>query len=465
MSDDYECDATSLNLPNRAAQVDSAISPGTSGWAGWKSALWILNYLQVMHDSTEAPITQVADSDLVNVGVPGNTVIGTDLGAATGTFLGSSDIEGFQAGMMLTGLDNEVQDWLTARMTRDGTTLVGFPDLKTALAYDTNAPLQWFPHEVAVAEAVDPDCSFPRPSSYSIRTGDSELLDLDGLLGTYASLSALTDTSNATVGGSQPALAYFDGDPFPSDDGMADGEATLHDRALALMPRRTGRTCGACTWIRPRGCRSMRSASRPARRHAERPSRRRRRPTRFSRCAPTRRSLSDRLVLYLNTKPDTATLATPIDTPPVAATAPMVITDELNTLITSLSNLFYDHLTDVTGRAWPGWDTAHNATTSNDDTLDAHTAAVRGLLVAFLSSGDTKFRDRALAVYQRVESVFWDPVFRLYRTRAGDTSNAVTYTPVRFGLMQAMLRDTYELVATNAGQRISPPNSRAASHA
>ena len=34
--DDYECDSTTLHLPDRAAQVDMTIGPGASGWAGWK---------------------------------------------------------------------------------------------------------------------------------------------------------------------------------------------------------------------------------------------------------------------------------------------------------------------------------------------------------------------------------------------------------------------------------------------
>src|SRR5579883_1751046 len=59
LSDDYECDATSLHLLDREGQTDRATSPGSSGWAGWKSALWIMNYLQVMHDSKELAITGV----------------------------------------------------------------------------------------------------------------------------------------------------------------------------------------------------------------------------------------------------------------------------------------------------------------------------------------------------------------------------------------------------------------------
>jgi hypothetical protein len=452
ISDDYECDASTLHLPNRSAQVQSAITPGSSGWAAWKSALWTMNYLQLMHDIDENAITSVPAADLAQVGEPGNVVTGNDIGAEVGTYLGSSNIEGFQAGMMITAMDNEANDWLMARTTTDGTTLGGFPDLVTAIQYDTNAPLRWFPHEVTVAETADPACSFPRQTGFTITSSDSQLLDLSGLLGSYSSLYALTDLANTAVGGSQTTSVYFDGDPFPQDDQLPDGENTLHDRALGvirvalvnLVRMHVDPASGipvddvtVTAGVPTRGT----TLSAPTAAYA------------LLALRTTRRTLSDQLTLYLNMKPDTATVATPLDVPALGAAAPMdTVTDELNTLIGTLADLFYDELTDATGRAWPGWDVAQGAPTSDDDSLDAHTAAIRALLQAFLATGDTKYRDRAFAVYQRVEATFWDPWVRLYRPVAGDTSSTIVYTPMRFALVQAMLRDTYELIASQDGQ-------------
>src|SRR5262249_6343990 len=48
---DYECDASSLHLADRATQIDSTITPGADGFSGWKYGLWVLNYLQSMHDA------------------------------------------------------------------------------------------------------------------------------------------------------------------------------------------------------------------------------------------------------------------------------------------------------------------------------------------------------------------------------------------------------------------------------
>lgn len=441
LSDDYECDATTLRLRDRDAQVDRAISPGASGWAGWKSALWVLNYLQSMHDAAETAVATVPTAELGAVGATGNAVRGNDEGAVPGTFLGSSDIEGFQAGLMLTALDNEAQHWLGALTTTDGRTLGGFADLREALAYDAAAPARWFPAEVAVTERVEAGCELPRPVGYAVRVSPSRLLDLAGVLGAYASVYALTDHANAEVGGSQPARAYFDGEPFADDDQRADGDATVHDRALAML--RVGLVTLRRLHVDPGtglpvdeatpGARGS-TLSAPVAAYT------------LLALRTTRRALSSELTLYGDLTPDTATVSTPLDAPPIAGG--VTVTTVLNESIRSLAALFYDRLTDGSGRAFAGWDLAAGTPTSAADLLDAHTAAVRALLVAYLATGETRFRDRALAVFGRVEARFYDPTARVYRTVADDRSATVTYTPLRFGLLQAMLRDVYELIAT-----------------
>ena len=209
--DRYECDYSTLHLPNRTAQVSLTIGPGSSGWTDWKEALWTLNYLQLMHDSQENPATSISSNQLKSVGQPGNAVSG---GLVPGMYLGSSDIEGFQAGNFIQILDNQAAQWLLQLTTTDGATLGGFSTLTEALAYGTQSPLRWFPASISLIEANDAS-GFPRPASYAIASPDSHLLDLAGLLGAYASAYSLTDQANTQVGGSQPVLAYFDGDPFP----------------------------------------------------------------------------------------------------------------------------------------------------------------------------------------------------------------------------------------------------------
>ncbi len=441
---DYECDYTTLHLPNRAAQVTSTIGPGSSGWVGWKEALWTLNYLQVMHDSFEVPVDAVNDVTLGEVGVPGNLVIGT---IHPGVYLGSSDIEGFQAGNFLQIADNQAAQWLMQLSTADGATLGGFAGIADALAYSPTSALRWFPTSIQVTESADAS-GFPRPTGYTIADGGSQLLDQAGLLGAFSSFYSLTDQNNADVGGSQPAMAYFDGDPFPVQNQVPDGEPTLHDRALAVMrvlvvnmdrmhlDPSSGLFADQATVsagvVTPGTTLSTDVAA-------------------YTLLAlrTARRALDSELELYTNTEPDTAGIPTPLDAfPPVDGVS---FAARLDQLIASLANVFYDDLTTADGHAYAGWNLSTSAPTDTGASLDAHAAAVRGLLTAYLATGATKFRTRAQAVFARVDATFYDPTARVYRPTEGDHSLQVTFTPRRFGIVQAMLRDTFELIAVLPG--------------
>ena len=444
-SDDYECDYTTLNLPHRDTQVKKTIGPGPSGWTDWKEALWTLNYLQVMHNVKEAAVETVAGSGMDQVGVPGNGVTGNIL---PGTYLGSSNVEGFQAGNFIQILDNQAAQWLLQLTTTDGAALGGFASLADALDYSPTSAARWFPASIDVTEASDAS-GFPRPSGYALAAADSHLLDLAGLLGAYASVYALTDQSNADVGGSQPAEVYFDGDPFPVQNQTPDGSPTLHDRALGMIrvavvdmdrfhldaasglfvddAKLAGGKLAPGTTLSADVAAYTLLSLRTA-----------------------RRALDSQLTLYANTSPDTQGIPSPLDG--FAMVDGVTFAARLDALITGLADTFYDQLTTAAGVAYAGWDAAGGKATDAGTGLDAHSAAVRGLLVAYLATGQTKFRDRAAQVFAHLDATFYDPAARIYRPTAGDTSLTVTFTPRRFGLLQGALRDTYELIATLPGQ-------------
>jgi hypothetical protein len=448
--DRYECDYSTLHLPNRTAQVSMTIGPGSSGWTDWKEALWTLNYLQLMHDNQENPVTSISSDQLNSVGQPGNAVPG---GLVPGMYLGSSDIEGFQAGNFIQILDNQAAQWLLQLTTTDGATLGGFASLADALAYGPQSPLRWFPASISVTETSDAS-GFPRPANYAIASPDSHLLDLAGLLGAYASTYALTDQANAQVGGSQPVLAYFDGDPFPVQNQTADGEATLHDRSLAMMrilvvnmdrlhvDPATSLLVDDATLAGGRWARGT-TLSADVAAYA------------LLSLRTARRALDSLLTLYTNTKPDTAGIPTPLDVFP--SSDGVSFAARLDKLIATLAAVFYDKLTQADGKAFSGWNLSSTTAVDAGASLDAHTAAIRGLLIAYLATGATKFRDRAQGVFERLETAFYDPSVRAYRAVAGDQSPQLTFTPRRFGLLQGALRDMYELVAVlPANQALVP---------
>ncbi len=455
---DYECDATTLHLVVRQTQIDPTITPGADGFSAWKYGLWVLNYLQVMHDTTGAGVATVGAKDLASVGKTGNQIVGDDgTGVKTGkgTYLGSSDIEGFQAQMFLDELDNRAEDWLRHLTTTDGKHLGGFAKLKDALAYDYQSPLRWFPGEIAVAETDDAS-GFPKPS-YSLRSPNSDLLDLIGMAMGYAEFYALTDTSNVDVGGAMPALTIFDGDPFPADNQIADGEPTLHDRALAMIrvalvnldrlhtDPATGLLVDDVTMNgnAPKRGTTVSTTS-----------------VAYSILGlrTVLRSLSSQLELYSNNTPDTAIVGTPLDALPLRrpSGAAVSFTGRMGEILRAEAVLLRDHLTDASGRAWRGWDVSKARPIDEDDRLDAHTAAVRGLFAAYLATGDTSYRDRAIVVYDRMERVFYDAGARIYSATPAPV-DSVEFTPLRFALLQSTLRDMVELVATRPGGEAREP--------
>jgi hypothetical protein len=432
-SGDYECDATTLHLRDRAAQIDPTITPGADGFSGWKYALWTMNYLQIMHDANEAPVTTVDPGALAAVGSGGPV------------YLGSSDLEGFLAQLFVAMLDNRAADWLGQLSTDDGVTLSGFASIADALAYDEVGALRWFPGAIGVTEAVD------GTPSYTLASADSDALDLIGVALGYASIYALTDTTNVDVGGAQPARAVFDGDPFAADDQLADGEATLHDRALAMIRvalvdldrLHTDPVSGFLvdhvamtgTAAAPGHTLSTTTAA-----YA------------IIGLRTTLRALGGQLELYSNETTDTAIGATVFDAWPLHAASgePVAFTARVGQLLEANARLLYDHVTDASGRAWSGWDVAAGAPTDDGDMLDAHTAAIRGLFAAYLATGDTRYRDRAIAVFDRMDATFYDADARIYAATPAPATD-VEYTPLRFALLQSALRDMYELVATRPG--------------
>ena len=158
---DYECDASTLHLVDRSAQIDSTITPGADGWSGWKYGLWTLNYLQVMHDVNETAVASVADADLANVGESGNAIIG-DNGIRHADRAG--DVSRLEQHRRLSGADVHRDDGQPRRGLADeavderwrvavGLCRSAKPLSRTAMA----RPLRWFPGKVAVTETPGGD--------------------------------------------------------------------------------------------------------------------------------------------------------------------------------------------------------------------------------------------------------------------------------------------------------------------
>ena len=473
---DYECGYNTLNLPLRDAQVEKVIEPAAIGFTAWKKGLWAINYWQTLHDNLGNGIVGVADSDLASVGQPGNQVIGltpdpsdptgarlipstqlTDItgkplgDAARGVYLGDIPLEGFQGLTMIDELDNQAEALLRTLSTSDGTTLGGFASTKAAINYDWTSPLRWWPHATTVVEtatATSDDTRtkfFPKPTSLTITDGSSQLRDLSGLLGGMGEFFALADFHNADVGGLVSSRATFDGDPFPIDNQLADGEETAHDRALAVLKiaivdldrlhwdaknkvlASSGTAKGPGTTVDTIDAAYSIVAMRTA-----------------------LRSISSTLTLYSNDTPDVLGAPTALDVTSLAG-KPDKIAAHLVALITAQADFLSDKMTDASGLVANGYDLDKGAPDPSPALLQSQCAAIRALLDAYLATSVDKYRARAQAIYASLDARFWMADVRAFRTTAG-IDDTLTETPLSFATTSAALRQYWKLVANRPGQ-------------
>jgi hypothetical protein len=459
---DYECDATSLNLPDREAQVEKVLEPEALGWAAWKQALWVINYWGALHDVDQHPILEVPAASLSQVGVPGNKVIGkwkspldpeTLVFGKDGTFFGNVSLEGWQGLVMLEEIDNKSSLLLGALTTTDGKALSGARSVRDALDYDYTSPLRWWPAAVAVTEeATAPSAAeakkyFPAPAALAIEEGESRLRDLTGLIGGFAEVYAMTDQGNPEIGGSSAFRATFDGAPFAGDNQLPDGEDSLHDRALAILkvalvdldrlhfdaarrvlvdtasPAARGNTVSA--FETAYSIVALRTAY---------------------------RALASSLTLYSNDTPDPLGVPLPLDRTslkgkPYAGSLGARLVD----LVRAQADFLADRLVGADGVAAESYDLAKGARDPAPPSLAAQAAAIRGLLEAYLATSDTRYRVRAAEAFAALQERFWMEDVRAYQTTLGERAK-MAWTPRAFGALSGALRQAYKLLASRPGQ-------------
>lgn len=462
---DYECGYTSLNLPLRDVQVTKALSPSALGYAAWKQGLWVINYWQALHDLQGNQITAIADADMGQVAIPGNVVVGqypdpanpdNMINSVPGVYLGDTALEGWQGLLMLEELHNKAVMLLQQITTTDGSSLSGFASTAAALAYDYHSPLRWWPSLISVTEDANGGAPaagnswrlFPIPTHFTIADNKSRLRDLMSLAGGFGELFSLTDFNNPDIGGQPSSRATFDGDPFPADNQMTDGEDTPRDRALAVMkvalvnldrihfdPQnhvlvdeaqissgQVQRGTQVTTHDAAYAIVALRNAS---------------------------RSIASSLTLYSNDKPDTLGVATALDdTSQAGASVPLP--ERINQLIVAQADFILNRLVDSVGKVANGIDLSTGLVYPEPTQLSSEAAAIRGLLEAYLATGNTQYRNAAQRVFADMDGRFWMPDAKIYRTVVGESQTLVWTTPT-FGALEGALRQYWTLVVSGAG--------------
>jgi hypothetical protein len=447
---EYECAYNSLHLTERDKQVERVLSPGVLGLATWKQALWGIDFSGRIHDAGSNPVDAVADADGPSVGLANNLVRGTEPpNAARGTYLGSNPLEGMWGLMMLANMDNAAELLTSSLTTTDGKALGGFASRAAATAYDYDSPLRWFPGAVDVTEdKADP---YPNVTAMTISDGTSHAEDLAALLLGHAMWFGMTDARNAGIGQLVGLKLTFDGDPFPADDGLANGEATAHDRALAVMrvafidldrmhmDPAAGvavDTASVSNGAIARGT----TVSTPALAHT------------IIALRQTLLSLNGAITQYGAADPDPAADANgalnvaPIH-PVAGGGAQPTFSARVRSVFTANAKFVRDVLTQPSGAVANGATIANGVATATTGPamIEAQTAAIRALVEGFLVTGDESYRVRARAVATHLQATFYSAQARMFRgTESG--KDEIHMGPETFAWLQSALRETHKVL-------------------
>lgn len=440
----YECEYNELHVPD--AKLNHVLVPAALGLATWKQALWAIDFAGRLHDVLSSPVDEVAAADRPDVGKASNRVRATaPAGAVQGTYIGSSPLEGMWGLVMIEGMDN-LDEWLLGSLTtNDGVALGGFASTSEAINYDYSSPLRWFP--AATTVAVDPSVPYPPVTSLTLTDPASRSVDLASLLLGNAMFFAMTDARNAGIGQSLGLQMVFDGDPFPADNGLPDGEATAHDRALGVMrvafvnlermhaDPALGIILDGAT-VNGGVVSQGTTVTTTALAHV------------LIGLRQTILSLNAAVTQYGSADEDPSGDAQGILNsiaihPPGGGTP--AFSAHARAVFVKNATFVRDVLTTGDGRVVNGATIAAGKATPTTDaaSLESQTAAVRALTEAFLLTGDESFRTRARAVSRHLQDGFYSAAARMYRGREGG-NDEVHMTPQRFGWLQSALRETHK---------------------
>jgi hypothetical protein len=449
----YECDYNSTQLPNRDQQVDKVLVPAVLGFAAWKQAIWAIDFAGRVHDTCNNQVNIIPSADLTLVGQHGNTVQAEDFGACVGTYIGSSSLEGMWGLTMMATMDNAAEWLLDNPLTSDGQTLGGFPSKLAALQYDYPSPLMWYPAAINVTED---ETVVPYPAvtaaGLSIADPTSRSIDLSALLLGHAMFFGTSDPRNVGVGQRVGFQCVFDGDPFPPDDGVADGESTVHDRSLSVIrvafidldrmhsDPKLGIIMDTAT-VSGGVATPSSTVTTTTLAHV------------IIALRQTVLSLNGSITQY--GAPDPSPLAdlqgilNPLPfTPPASAQidggAPDFSQRVRQVFLTNAA-FVRDVLTKADGTvANSATITSGQVTLGADTTLiETQTAAARALTEAFLMTGDETYRDRARAVIGRLASDFYSAPTRMFR-QLDLGPDQIHMNSERFAWLESALRESYK---------------------
>jgi hypothetical protein len=125
--------------------------------------------------------------------------------------------------------------------------------------------------------------------------------------------------------------------------------------------------------------------------------------------------------------------------------------DRIRNLIIAEADFLAGALVGPDGGVANFYDLAADARDPAPTRIEAEAGAIRGLLEAYLATGDDRYRQVAMRVFDDLDRRFWMTEPRAYRARSDET-DTFTWNPLAFGTLQGALRQYWKLVGTRPGQ-------------
>jgi hypothetical protein len=373
-------------------------------------------------------------------------------GAAKGTYIGSSPVEGMWGLFMIANMDNLAEWMIASLMTGDGATLTGFPSKAIALGYDYTSPLLWFPNAIAVTED-DTVTPYPPVTSLTITDGTSSSEALSALLLGNTLFFGMTDPRNSGLGQRIGMQATMDGDPFaawtPPSGGVPDGQDAPHDRALSMIRVafvdldriHSDTTLGVLVdtaSISGGTVTQGSSVTTTVLAHD------------IIGLFQTFLSLNSAITQYGGANPDPALdkdgILNGLPIHPPGGGTPPSFSARVREVFSKNASFMLSTLTKSDGSVVNGATLSGGVATplATPATLDTQAAALRALIVGYLATSDASYFARAQAVARHlIGPAFYSAPARMYRGAEGGPDDVVM-TPSMFAWLQSSLRETYK---------------------
>ncbi len=377
------------------SKMDRHLHPAAMGQSLQKQYLWAQDMLGSFHNAADEGIEATGSNspDLPNSPMfdPNNDI-----------FYGGDARDGF-IGMALTAQGLNKVAFLINALAFDGTNL-GAIDLP---AYDPAAGIRYFPHSIAVSEEMVLAGLPPRAANLTVADASSQLFDQASLLWGTTSFADMMNPTNTSDGAHLAYREVFDGSPFPASASET-GTPGPYDlmkgtsRAIFLNLQAMHFDAAASVYVDESNLAAGGQVTRG-------------------------NSVSALSSAYLIVALET--FASAFDGTPLKAQAIAAIGNQANFMVTNLSDgagVYFDNAIIGSG---------HSASQS----LEAQSAAVRGLYVAARVTGDAGLKSAAAAAYAALIRDYWVSTAGLFRS---DLSQDVAiYTPRNFAVLAGALRE------------------------